>query len=458
MPRCVILANKNEEETSVNPLTAFESLPADAHKGEWLNWSKMADFENQSPPVIVSGEGAYAIESNGNRLLDGVSGLFTTQIGYSHGAEIGEAARLQLETLSFYPNWAATHPSALQLTDRILGLAPDRMARVLLTSGGSEAVESAMKLVRQHFLSQGLGLKRKIIARRGAYHGCTMGALSLTGIPMSRAPFEPLDPNVRHAPNTHERTCLYCQDKDGCTLSCADAIEQQILAEGPDTVAAVVMEPIQNGGGLPPAEGYGAKIREICDRYGVLLWCDEVITGFGRVGGWFASERLGFNADICTFAKGITSGYAPCGGVVFTEAVGAPLINAETMYAHGFTFGGHPLACAVSLANLDIMERLGVLDNVLANEDYYAAAMADVAASSDLVVESRGLGYYHSLELIDNALTVPVAGATRKHGVIVRPDVRVKPMVVTALPLICDRAQIDELATALKAGLADVKA
>lgn len=441
----------------MNPLTLLEQLPADAHKGEWLNWTKMADFESASPPVIVSGEGPYAIESNGNRLLDGVSGLFTTQIGYSHGAEIGEAARIQLETLSFYPNWAATHPSALALTDRILGLAPDRMARVLLTSGGSESVESAMKLVRQHFLTQGLGLKRKIIARRGAYHGCTMGALSLTGIPLARAPFEPLDPNVRHAPNTHQRSCLYCHDKGGCTLTCADAIEQQILAEGPDTVAAVVMEPIQNGGGLAPVDGYGARIREICDRYGVLLWCDEVITGFGRVGAWFASDRLGFQADICTFAKGVTSGYAPCGGVVFTEAVGAPLVDSEVMYAHGFTFGGHPLSCAVALANIDIMERLGVIDNVLAHEDYYAAAMADVASSSDLVVEARGKGYYHSLELAQNALTGPVAAATRKHGVIVRPDVRVKPMIVTSLPLICDRSHIDELATALKAALVDVK-
>ncbi|MGI9188010.1 MAG: aminotransferase class III-fold pyridoxal phosphate-dependent enzyme [Gaiellales bacterium] len=439
----------------MNPVT-FETLPPDAHKGEWLNWSKMADFQNQSPPVIVTGEGPYAIDKDGNRFLDGVSGLFTTQIGYSHGKEIGEAAAKQLEELCFYPNWAATHPSALALTERILGLAPDRMSRVLLTSGGSESVESALKLVRQHFLAKGQPLKRKVIARRGAYHGCTMGALSLTGIPLSRVPFEPLDPNVRHAPNTHQRTCLYCHDKGGCTLTCADAIEQQILAEGPDTVAAVVVEPIQNGGGLPPAEGYGAKIREICDKYGVLLWCDEVITGFGRVGAWFATDRLGFNADICTFAKGITSGYAPCGGVVFTEAVGVRLINADAMYAHGFTFGGHPLACAVSLANLEIMERLGVIDNVLANEDYYAVAMADVAASSDLVVEARGKGYYHSLELTDNALTAPVAGAARKHGVIVRPDVRVKPMVVTALPLICDRAQIDELAGALKAALADV--
>ena len=279
----------------------------------------------------------------------------------------------------------------------------------------------------------------------------------MTGIPLSRVPFEPLDPNVRHVVNTHQRSCLYCHDKGGCTLTCADAIEQAILAEGPDTVAAVVVEPIQNGGGLPPADGYGAKVREICDRYGVLLWCDEVITGFGRVGGWFASDRLGFNADICTFAKGITSGYAPGGGVIFTEAVGAPLINAEAMYAHGFTFGGHPLTCAVALTNLDIMERLGVIENVLANEDYYAAAMADVAASSELVVESRGKGFYHSLELTDNALTAPVAGATRKHGVIVRPDVRVKPMIVTAMPLISERSHIDELADALKAALVDVK-
>jgi adenosylmethionine-8-amino-7-oxononanoate aminotransferase len=440
----------------VNPPITLEQVPADAFRGEWLNWSKMADFTSAAPPTIVGGDGPYAIDADGNRLLDGVSGLFTTQIGYSHGKEIGEAAARQLETLCFYPNWAATHPSALALTDRLLGLAPDRMSRVLLTSGGSESVESAMKLVRQHFLAKGQGQKRKIIARRGAYHGCTMGALALTGIPLSRAPFEPLDPNVRHAPNTHQRSCLYCHDKGGCTLTCADAIEQQILAEGADSVAAVVVEPLQNGGGLPPADGYGAKLREICDRHGVLLWCDEVISGFGRVGAWFASDRLGFDADIITYAKGITSGYAPAGGVIFTEAVAEPIVDAEVMYAHGFTFGGHPLACAVALTNIDIMERLGVIDNVRANEDHYAARMAEVAASSELVVESRGKGYYHSLELVDNALTGPVAAAVRKHGAIVRPDVRVKPMIVTAMPLICEPSHIDELAGALTAALAEV--
>ncbi len=440
----------------MNPLTALEALPEDAYKGEWLNWTKMADFESTSPPVIVGGEGPYAIDKDGNRLLDGVSGLFTTQIGYSHGAEIGEAARQQLETLSFYPNWAATHPSALALTERLLGLAPERMGRILLTSGGSESVESALKLVRQHFLAKGQPLKRKFIARLGAYHGCTMGALGLTGIPMSRQPFEPLDPNVRHAPNTHQRSCLYCHDKGGCTLTCADAIEQQILAEGPDTVACVVVEPIQNGGALPAPEGYGPKLREICDRYGVLLWCDEVITGFGRVGAWFASDRLGFDADMITFAKGITSGYAPAGGVIFTEQIAAPIVEHGDLYAHGFTFGGHPLACAVAMTNLDIMERLDVIANVQAHEEHYAAAMRAVVDSSDLAVEARGKGYYHGLEFVSNEVAAKVAAATRKHGAIVRPDVRVKPMISTSLPLICDTTQIDELAGALTAALADV--
>src|ERR1700761_7285253 len=163
-----------------------------AAQGEWLSWSRMSDFETSAPPVIVGGDGPYAIDQDGRRLLDCVSGLFTTQIGYSHGARLGQAAARQLEQLGFYPNWSATHPAALALTERILSLAPEGFTRLFLTSGGSESVESAWKLARQHHLAKGQPARRKIIARRGAYHGCSLGALALTGIPMARAPFEPL--------------------------------------------------------------------------------------------------------------------------------------------------------------------------------------------------------------------------------------------------------------------------
>ena len=431
----------------------------DASRGEWLNWTRMADYTSARPPVVVTGEGPYVTDADGSRLLDAMSGLFTTQIGYSHGAELGEAAAAQLAQLGFYPNWGATHPAALALTERLLAIAPPQMGRVFFTSGGSEAVESAWKLARQHFLARGEPHRRKIIARRGAYHGCSLGALSLTGIPMARAPFEPLIADVRHVPNTDRRRCFMCRGADACTLACADAIEAAIAAEAPGTVAAVVLEPVQNAGGcLVPPPGYAQAVREICDRHGVLLWCDEVITGFGRLGTWFGSERLGFRPDMITFAKGVTSGHAPLGGVLFTDAIAEPVLAAEAMYAHGFTFGGHPLSCAVALRNLDIMQRLDVLGNVREHEAYLESTLNDVAAGSPIAVEARGVGFFRALELVDRELLVPARDATRRHGVIVRVDDRVNPCLAISPPLVCDRAHIDEIAGGLRAGLAEAAA
>src|SRR3954454_23964008 len=227
------MADASESQATIDRPSAAGS--------EWLNWTVMADYEAKEPPVVVSGDGPYVTDADGSRLRDAMSGLFTTQIGYSHGKEIGEAAARQLEQLGFYPNWGATHPSAVQLTERILALAPSQMGRAFFTSGGSEAVESALKLARQHFLAKGEPARRKVIARRGAYHGCSLGALSLTGIPAARAPFEPLLADVRHVPNTDRRRCFMCRGADACTLACADAVEAAIQAEAPGTVAAVVV-------------------------------------------------------------------------------------------------------------------------------------------------------------------------------------------------------------------------
>jgi adenosylmethionine-8-amino-7-oxononanoate aminotransferase len=423
---------------------------------EWLNWTVMADYEAKEPPVVVTGDGPYVTDADGSRLLDAMSGLFTTQIGYSHGKEIGQAAAAQLEQLGFYPNWGATHPSAVKLTERILGLAPRQMGRAFFTSGGSEAVESALKLARQHFLAKGEPARRKVIARRGAYHGCSLGALSLTGIPAARAPFEPLLENVRHVVNTDVRRCTICDgDVERHLKHAAEAVEDAIRAEAPGTVMAVVVEPVQNAGGcLVPPEGYAQRLREICDRHGVLLWCDEVITGFGRIGEWFGSTRLGFEPDMITFAKGATSGHAPLGGVLFTDEIAEPVVDANAMYAHGFTFGGHPLSCAVSLKNLEIMERLDVLANVRENEDYLEQKLNEVAERSDIAVEARGIGYFRALELVSNDVLVPARDAIRRRGAIVRVDNRVNPFLAISMPLICDREHIDELADSLTEGLA----
>jgi adenosylmethionine-8-amino-7-oxononanoate aminotransferase len=381
-----------------------------------------------------------------------MSGLFTTQIGYSHGAEIGAAAAAQMERLAYYPNWAATNPATLALTERILALAPPQMSRIFFTSGGSESVESAWKLARQHFNARGESSRRIVISRHGSYHGCSLGALSITGIPAAKAPFEPLVPDTRHVLNTDPR-----QNPTGDPLAAADAIEEAILAEGPENVCMVILEPVQNAGGtLVPPPGYAQRVREICDRHGVLLCCDEVICAFGRLGHWFGSERLGFTPDLITFAKGVTSGYAPLGGVIFTEAVAAPLLETEGLYAHGYTFGGHPVSCAVALANLAIMERVGALANVLEVEPYLESVLNDVAASSPIAVEARGCGFFRSLELVDAALVDRVRAATRARGVIVRTDVRANPCLAISPPLISDRSQVDELAGALAGGLAEI--
>ena len=433
-----------------SPLGALDIESAARH--EWLSWTKMADVEREAPPVLVGGDGPYVIEADGTRLLDAMSGLFTTQIGYSHGAEIGAAAAAQMERLAYYPNWAATNPATLALTERVLALAPPQMARVFFTSGGSESVESAWKLARQHFQARGEGSRRIVISRHGSYHGCSLGALSITGIPAAKAPFEPLVPDTRHVLNTDPR-----QNPGDDPLAAADAIEQAILAEGAENVCMVILEPVQNAGGtLVPPPGYAQRVREICDRHGVLLCCDEVICAFGRLGHWFGSERLGFKPDLITFAKGVTSGYAPLGGVIFTEAVAAPVLESQGMYAHGYTFGGHPVSCAVALANLAIMERVGALANVLDVEPYLESVLNEVTASSAIAVEARGCGFFRSLELVDAALVDGVRAATRSRGVIVRTDVRANPCLAISPPLISDRSQVDELAEALAGGLAEI--
>jgi adenosylmethionine-8-amino-7-oxononanoate aminotransferase len=342
----------------------------------------------------------------------------------------------------------------VELTRRVTDLAPEILTRAFFTSGGSEAVESALKLVRQHWLGRGEPLRRKVIARRGAYHGCTLGALSLTGIPAARAPFEPLFGDVRHAENTDRRNYRQAVTEEEWADAAVTAIERTIVAEGAHTIAAVVVEPVQNAGGcLTPPPGYPQRLRELCDRHGILLWCDEVITGFGRLGAWFGSERLGFDADIVTFAKGVTSGQAPLGGVLFTDDVAAPLLDQKAVYAHGFTFGGHPLSCAVALANLDIMERLDVLANVRALEDHLGSVLDDVARSSPIVVEARGFGFFRAVELRDAGILAAARDAIRAEGVIVRLDDRVNPCLAISPPLICTKEQIDEVGAGIAAGL-----
>ena len=307
--------------------------------------------------VIARGEGSYVWDTTGHRLLDGLSGLFTVQVGHGR-PDLAEAARVQAETLEYFPIWTYAHPPAIELAARLASLAPGDLDRVFFTSGGSEAVESAWKLARQYFRAIGQGQRHKVIARRTAYHGTTLGALAITGIPALRTPFEPLTPGAVHVANTNRRRHPLGDDEKAFMLAVTDEIEERILFEGPETVAAVFLEPVQNAGGcLVPPDGYFPRVREICDRYGVLLVSDEVICAFGRLGTMFGCERYDYLPDIITCAKGLTSGYSPLGAVLCRDFLAEPFLEHRASFAHGITFGGHPVSCAVALANLDVFDR-----------------------------------------------------------------------------------------------------
>src|SRR3954469_25911575 len=279
------------------------------------------------PPVIVRGEHCYLWDDEGQKYLDALAGLFSVNIGYSYGEEIGPAALEQMRGVPFYTNWSYAHPRAIELASKLAELAPEHINRVFFVSGGSEAIESAWKLARQYHSARG-ERRWKAISRNVAYHGTTMGALSINGIPALRTPFEPLVPSVAHTRNTNRYHRPPEETEEQFTRFLLDDFEHVIDAEGADTIAVVIMEPVQNAGGAftPPA-GYFQGVREICDRHGILLCADEVITGFGRIGHWFACEKYDVRPDLATCAKGLSSAYASIGAVITTDKVMEPFLE-----------------------------------------------------------------------------------------------------------------------------------
>ncbi len=315
-------------------------LQEQAHRHLWMHFTRMGSYENHEVPVIVRGEGCYVYDEHGKRYLDGLSALFCVNVGHGR-TELADAAARQAKELGFYTNWSYAHPRAIELATRIAELAPGNLNRVFFTSGGSEAVESAWKLAKAYHAARGEKGRYKLIARNLAYHGTSMGALTATGLPALRAPFEPLTPGGHHVPNTNDYR--WAEERD--PLWAADAIEEAIAFEGPETVAAVILEPVQNSGGcFVPQEGYFQRVREICDRHGVLLISDEVICSWGRIGTWFGCERYGYQPDMVTTAKGITSAYAPMGALIAGDHIAEPFLHGKAIFNHGFTFGGHPVA------------------------------------------------------------------------------------------------------------------
>jgi adenosylmethionine-8-amino-7-oxononanoate aminotransferase len=467
--------------TTFETARGIEELQRAARDHLWLHFTRMGDHE---PPIIVRGDGCYLEDAQGRRYLDALAGLFSVNLGYGFGEEIGQAALEQMRELPFYTNWSYAHPRAIELAAEVASLAPGDLNRVFFCSGGSEAVEAAWKLARQYYQARGVkrlrgdlggfegeirhdervavpaGRRYKAIAREIAYHGTTLGALSINGIPALRTPFEPLVPDVRHVSNTNRYHRPTGETEEQFTAFLIDELERTIVSMGPETVCLVHMEPVQNAGGafLPPA-GYWRGVRELCDRYDILLSADEVITGFGRLGHWFASERYDIRPDIVTCAKGLSSSYAAIGAVVATDRVMEPFLHDTSMYAHGITFGGHPVMCAIALKNIEIMKRERINEHVLANQDAFRATLAQLL-DLPIVGDLRGAGFFYAIELVkdketragfsdeecENLLRGFLSPRLFERGLICRADDRGDPVIQISPPLVATQAEFDEIA------------
>src|SRR5688572_16193442 len=391
--------------------TAPPAAQSNAAEHLWMHFTRMSSFATKPVPIIERGEGAYIWDTDGRRYLDGLSGLFAVQAGHGR-VELAEAAAAQARKLAFFPIWSFAHPTAIELADRLAAEAPGDLNKVFFSCGGGESVETAWKVAKQYFKLIGKPSKTKVISRSVAYHGTTHGAMSITGVPGFRLPFEP----------------------------------------------------VQNAGGCIPAPpGYFERLREICDAYELLLVSDEVICAYGRLGTMFGAQKYGYQPDIITTAKGLTSGYSPLGAAIISDAVFEPFARGNTTFPHGYTFGGHPVSCAVALANLDLFEREDLLGNVLRQENSFRKTLEQLY-DLPIVGHVRGDGYFYAVELVkdtatkqtldasevERALRGYIAGGTFESGLYCRIDDRGDPAVRVAPPLNCGQAEFDEMEQILR--------
>ncbi|MGZ4547575.1 MAG: aspartate aminotransferase family protein [Blastococcus sp.] len=442
---------------------------ADATANLWLHFARSGSYVDTPPPVIVRGEGAWIYDDRGRRYLDGLAGLFVVQVGHGRRA-LAEAGARQAEQLAFFPLWSYAHPAAIELSQRLAAEAPGDLNRVFFTTGGSEAVETAWKVAKQYFKLTGKPGKTKVISRAVSYHGTTHGALSITGVPAIKAAFEPLVPGTFRVPNTNiYRAPVFGEDPKAFGRWAADQIEAQILVEGPDTVAAVFLEPVQNAGGcFPPPPGYFDRVREICDQYDVLLVSDEVICAFGRLGTTFGCDKFGYVPDMITCAKGMTSGYSPIGAMIASDRVMEPFLRPGVTFPHGYTFGGHPVSCAVAMANLDIVEDEQLNQHVRENEGAFRTTLEKLL-DLPIVGDVRGDGYFYAIELVKDQQTRERFDADERErllrgflpkalldaGLYCRADDRGDSVIQLAPPLICGQPEFDEMESILRAVLTE---
>tara|TARA_B100000519_G_scaffold203358_1_gene225863 strand:+ start:15678 stop:17081 length:1404 start_codon:yes stop_codon:yes gene_type:complete len=438
----------------------------------WMHFSRQSVLEEHGAPIIVKGEGHHIFDSHGRRYFDGLSGLFVVNAGHGR-RRLAETAARQAEELAFFPIWSYAHPAAIELADRLANHAPGDLNRVFFSTGGGEAVETAFKLAKYYWKLQGRPTKHKVISRAVAYHGTPQGALAITGIPAMKEMFEPVTPGGFRVPNTNFYRAAEmgapADDLEAFGIWAADRIEEMIQFEGPETVAAVFLEPVQNSGGcFPPPPGYFQRVREICDRYDVLLVADEVITGFGRIGSMFASTHYGFQPDMITCAKGMTSGYSPIGATIVSDRLYEPFRHGTTAFYHGYTFGGHPVSAAVALENLAIFEEEKLVENVRENSPVFRQTLEKLL-DLPLVGDVRGDGYFFGIELVKDKATREtfndaeserllrgfLSKALFEAGLYCRADDRGDPVIQLAPPLTIGPAEFDEIEQILRSVLTE---
>lgn len=429
-------------------------------------------LRENGPRVITGAEGVFIRDSEGNEILDGMAGLWCVQVGYGN-EELSRAAYDTLKKLSYYNLFfQTTTPYAAELAAQIATKTPKGVNQFLFSSSGSEAVDSAIKLVWYYWNLQGKPEKKAIISRQRAYHGSTIGGASLSGLPFMQGIFDLPLPRFHHIGPT---PCYYQYGEAGesehaFAMRCAKALEDKILELGPENVAAFVGEPVMGAGGLmTPPDGYWPEIEKICRKYDILLWSDEVICGFGRTGKWFGCQTYGFTPDIMTMAKGMTSGYQPLSAVALNERVAGPIIASDSEMAHGYTYSGHPVACAVAIKNIEMIDELGLVGprGDAAGKRFQAGLKA--LEDHPLVGETRGVGLLGAVELVKNKNTRERYSASGATGVTCRGHCFASGVVMRAVgetmflcpPLIISDDEIDELfrrvRMALDLTLRDVK-
>ncbi|WP_411820111.1 aminotransferase [Hyphococcus formosus] len=414
------------------------------------------ELRETGPRVITRGEGVYLWDSEGNRIIDGMAGLWCVQLGYGE-QELVDAAADALKTLSYYNTFfQTTTPHAARLAQLIAEKTPDGLDQIMFGSSGSESNDTAIKLIWYYWNLKGKPEKKTIISRERAYHGSTVAGASLSGLPFMQGIFDLPLPRFHHVgPTPH----YYEYGNPGETekefaLRCAKAVEDKILELGPENVAAFVGEPVMGAGGLMlPPEGYWQEIEKICKKYDVLLWSDEVICGFGRTGEWFGCQAYGYTPDIMTMAKGISSGYQPLSAVAINREMADAIVNADSEMAHGYTYSGHPVVCAVALRNIEMIEELGLVG--ARGEEISAYFQKKLAALDDhpLVGQTRGIGLLGGIELVKDKSTKERYQPEGEAGLICRRHCFENGVIMRAVgdtmflcpPLVISKDEIDEL-------------